>query len=157
MILSGKDRSTRINLSSVKIRGLINNLTGNTNRGTHIKMWTFTYNLLRPKHVSIFFRPSSGILHQTSIHTTQTNYQTEKIQPLKIVDVIFCSRYMCTIGPYNLDITSSQNYRCWQLTAVVLATKPYTCRYPDMNTSDFITLRYPHYMDQLCTYIYYEL
>jgi len=79
MILSGKDRSTRINLSSVKIRGLINNLTGNTNRGTHIKMWTFTYNLLRPKHVSIFFRPSSGILHQTSIHTTQTNYQTEKI------------------------------------------------------------------------------
>jgi len=75
---TGKDRSTRINLTIVHIRGLMNNLIDNTNIGTNIKMWNFAPNLLRPQHVSIFFRPSSGSLHQTSIYKTKMNHQTKK-------------------------------------------------------------------------------
>jgi hypothetical protein len=48
---------------------------GNTNKRTSIEIQTFTYNPLRFKHVSIFYRSSSGSLHHTSTYKIFLNYQ----------------------------------------------------------------------------------
>jgi hypothetical protein len=72
-----KEGVLRIFSNSVHIRGLKKNLIDNAKRGTNNKIWNFAYNSLRTQHVATFFRLPSGILHETSIHTTQMNYQTE--------------------------------------------------------------------------------
>jgi hypothetical protein len=53
--------------SNIHIRALMNSLIDDTNKCTSIKMHTVTYNALRSQDVSIFFRSSSGNLHNTYI------------------------------------------------------------------------------------------
>ena len=51
-------------------------------------MCTSTYNPPRLQHASIFFRSSSGSLHQTIIYKTHELSNRLKFSPLKMVDII---------------------------------------------------------------------
>ena len=52
---------------------------------------------------------------------------------------------------------SLQEQVCVWIASTILTTTTYTCHSPDVNTYNFITLWYSHYMDHLCTSIYCRL
>jgi len=66
---------TRWGILNIHICALIYNVIANTNKYAQALKYTLSHNPLRHQNVSIFFRSSSGILHQTRTYKTQMNYQ----------------------------------------------------------------------------------
>jgi len=101
-------------LNSNHIHALMNIVIDNTNQSTRIKMYTFTYNLLRCQHCLIFCSSSSEIVHQTSIYKTQMCWHTHKhiyIYTHICVFDVNSMRMICRISK-NVDILVDYMWRC---------------------------------------------
>ena len=73
-----------------------------TNECTRIETYTVTYIPLILRHVSIFLDNPQGVLHQTSIYKTHSNYQQIKI--LLVIKSVLLLLLLLLLLPINIFI-----------------------------------------------------
>jgi len=87
----------------------LHNLIDNTNKCASNKMYIFTYNPLRLWQVSVFFRSSSGILHQTSIYKIQIKYQTDTHLYRNIKEKLYTTNASISFKTKNFNPTDTSS------------------------------------------------